>query len=181
MWYLAFPLACLLLHSQAPSFPEVRGSTWRMPRAEECRAIVLVFIGHDCPISNAYTPEILRLHQEFSPKKVAFCLVYTDPELTKEDARQHAQQYSFPCPAILDAKQKLARQYGATIMPEAVVLSSQGQLFYRGRINDLYVDLGKKRSQATTHDLKNALDATLAGKPVPVPRTTAVGCYIHQK
>ena len=47
--------------------------------------------------------------------------------------------------------------------PEAAVFAADGSIKYRGRINDLYVDLGKKRNAATTHDLRDALDAVLAG------------------
>jgi hypothetical protein len=53
-----------------------------------------------------------------------------------------------------------------------------GGLAYRGRIDDLYPELGKKRAAPTKRDLREALAAVLAGKPVPVPRTEAVGCSI---
>ena len=51
---------------------------------------------------------------------------------------------------------------------------------YRGRIDDLFEDLGKKRRKARTRDLRDALEAVLAGKAVVNPRTTAVGCYIPE-
>jgi hypothetical protein len=120
----------------------------------------------------------LRLCKEYTPKKVAFCVVYADADITKDDARKHAKEYGSTCPAILDPEMKLARKVGATVKPEAAVLSPKGELLYLGRINDLHSDFGKKRPQPSQHDLKDALNAVLAGKPVPVPRTRAVGCYI---
>lgn len=159
-------------------FVDVQGNTFRFPGPHDCKAVVLLFVGYDCPISNSYTPEVLRICKEYAPQKVAFCVVYADADITKDDARQHAEGYGYTCPAILDPEMKLARKTGATVKPEAVVLSPEGELLYRGRINDLYIDFGQKRPQATTHDLKNALDAILAGKAVPVALTKAVGCYI---
>jgi hypothetical protein len=53
-----------------------------------------------------------------------------------------------------------------------------GKVVYRGRIDDRYVDLGLERPAATTHDLGDALEAVMTGKPVAHPTTQAVGCYI---
>ena len=124
------------------------------------------------------SPEIGRLYRDFADKGVSFCIVYADHDLDKDSARQHAEEYGFPCPAILDPGMTLALQVGAKVKPMAAVLSPKGKLLYRGRIDDIYVDFGKKRAQPTNRDLKEALDAVLAGKPVPVARTRAIGCDI---
>ncbi|MCS7021052.1 MAG: redoxin family protein [Gemmataceae bacterium] len=172
-------LHAALVEDEDDAFVDVLGDKWRLPGPESCKAVVLIFIGYDCPISNAYAPEIARLRKEYEPKKVAFCMVYADADLTKEAARKHAKEYGYSSPAILDPQMKLARKVGASVKPEAAVLSPTGELLYLGRINDLYSDFGKRRLQPTTHDLKNALDAILSGKSVPVARTKAIGCYIE--
>jgi hypothetical protein len=159
-------------------FVNVLGGTFRFPGSDNCQAVVLIFVGYDCPISNTYSPEIVRICKEYMPKKVSFCVVYADSDISEDEARQHAKEYGYCCPAILDPAMKLARWVGATIKPEAAVLSPQGELLYRGRINNLHLDYGKKRSQPTTHDLRDTLDAVLARKPVPMARTKAIGCYI---
>lgn len=66
----------------------------------------------------------------------------------------------------------------ATVTPEAVVVDRNGEIRYRGRIDNFYADLGKPRQQITQHDLADALNAVLAGKPVLHPETKALGCYI---
>jgi hypothetical protein len=142
------------------------------------RAAVIIFISTDCPISNGYAPEINRICKEYEDKGLAFYLVHTDPELTTADAKKHASEYAFTCPVMIDRKHELVRRVGATLTPEAVVVGAEGKVLYRGRIDDLYVSLGKRRYEATTHDLRLALDAVLAGKPVANPRTTTVGCAI---
>jgi hypothetical protein len=160
------------------SLVDVRGKAFRLPRPGECRAVAIVFIGHDCPISNSYAPEIERLWKEFSREKVALYVVYADADLEREEARQHSQEYGFTCPAVFDPKLTLARRVGATIKPEAAVLSPEGKLLYLGRIDNRYADFGKRRDRATQNDLRDALTSILADKPVAEPRTKAVGCDI---
>ena len=60
----------------------------------------------------------------------------------------------------------------------AVVLDKSGSVRYRGRIDNFYADLGKPRRAATTHDLRDALDAVVAGRAVAHPETTPIGCFI---
>ncbi len=69
------------------------------------------------------------------------------------------------------------KQTGVTVTPEVAVMSADQKLLYRGRIDDRYVEFGKDRPEPTVRDLERALDAILAGKPVPVRETQAVGCY----
>jgi thiol-disulfide isomerase/thioredoxin len=159
-------------------FPRVGGGTVRLPGPDDAAAVVLLFLGHDCPVSNGYTPELARIATAYAPKKVAFLAVYPDPDVTPDEAAKHAKEYALPCPSVLDRKLVLAARTGATVKPEAVVLSPKGEVLYRGRIDDRYIALGKKRAEPTTHDLRNAIDAVLAGKPVPTPRTQAIGCDI---
>ncbi len=142
------------------------------------KAVVLLFIAHDCPISNSYAPEIKRILARYMPQKIAFALVYSEPGLSPTAAKQHAREYGYTCPLVLDPKHRWAQKAGATVTPEAAVFSPSRKLLYRGRIDDLYFGYGQRRFAATEHDLREALDAILSGKPVPRPRTQAIGCFI---
>jgi thiol-disulfide isomerase/thioredoxin len=142
------------------------------------KAVVIIFISTDCPISNGYAPEINHICKDYESKGVSFYLVHSDPDLSAADAKKHAADYGFTCPVLIDRKHEIVKRVGATVTPEAVVLGADGKVQYSGRIDDLFVALGKKRYEATTHDLRNALDAILAGKPVAKPHTQAVGCAI---
>ena len=159
-------------------FVNVTGGAFRLPEPDAATAVVLLFIGHDCPISNGYAKEIGRLCEKYAAQKIAFCVVYADADLGADAARKHAKDYGFPCPALLDPNMTLALRVGATVKPEAAVLSAKGELVYRGRIDDRHIDFGKRREQVTSHDLRDALEAVLAGKPVITPRTKAIGCDI---
>ena len=144
------------------------------------RASILFFITNDCPIANSYAPEIQRICGEYAGKGMACALVYSDLSLDVAAIRKHHSEFGYPdtIPAIRDTGHKLADATGATITPEAIVVSQGGKVLYRGRIDNLYAALGKPRRQATEHDLRQALDEVLAQKPVTHPQTPAVGCYI---
>jgi hypothetical protein len=123
-------------------------------------------------------PEVRELYQEFKPQDVDFYLIYVDPQETVAAIRDHLRDYKYPCTALRDSNHVLAGETGATVTPEAVVFDDQWSVVYRGRINDMYEDFGKSREVPTRRDLRDAIAATLAGKPVAEPETKAIGCYI---
>ena len=168
--------------SVEPSAPDVSGAT-RQPLAEarqkKQKAVALLFVTTDCPIANRFAPEITRLYQKFEKRGVAFYIVHADPRLKAEAAAAHAREYGFSCPVLLDRKHELVKLSGASVTPEAAVLSPQGKLLYRGRIDDRFVRWGQMRNAPQSRDLRLALSAVCAGKPVPVARTKAIGCYIE--
>jgi hypothetical protein len=142
------------------------------------RATVLFFITTDCPIANSYAPEIKRICADYEREKIAFYLVYSDPSISLKATQKHIKDFGYRCPAIRDANHALVKKVKATVTPEAVVLSPDDKLLYRGRIDDRYLDFGKKRTHPTTRDLRDALDAIVRDQPVPNPSTKAVGCFI---
>jgi hypothetical protein len=142
------------------------------------RATVLLFVLPDCPISNAYAPEINRLADDYLKQKIAMFLVYVDPALSDAAAKQHAKEFGYKVPVIRDSDLQLVKFTGVTIAPEVAVLGPDGKCLYRGRIDNLYADYGKRRVKPTEHNLRDALDAIIAGKPVPQATTKSIGCYI---
>lgn len=167
---------CLLLTAASFAAPLPRPDPLAGIRGK--KAVVLLFIASDCPISNSYAPEIKRLCARYTPRNVAFSLVYSDPDLSLAAAKKHAGEYGYTCPLILDPTHRLARRAGATVTPEAAVFAPDGKLLYRGRIDDLYIGYGQRRYEVKEHDLRDALEAILSGHPVRTPRTQAVGCFI---
>ena len=139
---------------------------------------MIIFISVDCPISNAYAPEINRICKDYEPRGLKVYLVHADRTLSLDDARKHAADFGYTCPILIDRGHDLVSRLGARVSSEAAVVLSDGTLAYQGRIDNLYAAVGKKRFEATTHDLRDALDAVLAGRPAPTPRTRAVGCSL---
>ncbi len=139
---------------------------------------VSIFVLSDCPIANGYAPEIGRIVAKYQPKGIQFSVVYVDSKVTAAAAKAHGKAYGYSCPLVLDPTRSLAKQAGATISPEVVIFGSKGSVVYRGRIDDRAVEIGKLRPNPTRQDLRLTLDALLAGKPVPMSKTKAVGCLI---
>ncbi len=142
------------------------------------RAVVLLFVTTDCPLSNAYVPELNRIEDAYASRGVAFYAVQGDATISLDQVRKHVKEFAYKFPYLLDPKESLAAFTGATTTPEAAVLSPRGELLYLGRIDNRLEDFGKQRVQITEFDLRDTLDAILAGKPVPRARTKAIGCSI---
>jgi thiol-disulfide isomerase/thioredoxin len=180
MWIsLSLAAASLAVASQ-PSFSlqDAAGKTHTSSDLHQYKATVFLFVATDCPNSNTYAPIVARLYREYSPRGVAFYNVYSDPSESADTIRKHDADFLVPFPALLDPHQTLARQTGARSTPEAVILGSEGQELYRGRVDDRFVDFGKTRFHPTEDDLREALEAVLEGKPVPHPVTKVLGCAI---
>lgn len=142
-------------------------------------ANVLVFVASDCPVSNGYAPEIQRICRDYRAKGVSCSLVYEDVAIDNARVRAHREEYHYSqMPAVIDADRAIAGRAKATVTPQAVVVGPGGAVKYRGRIDNQYAALGKPRRVVTVHDLRDALDAMLAGRPVANPETEAFGCFI---
>jgi thiol-disulfide isomerase/thioredoxin len=160
----------------------VDGATHRPLHLGGAKAAVVLFVRHDCPVSNGYAPEVGRIVAAYSPRNVKFYLAHVDSDLSAKDAKVHAKEFRYPtdlAPVLLDGKRVLATRLGATVTPEAVVVLEGGEIAYRGRIDDKYYAYGRNRAEPTVRDLRAALDAVLDGKPAPVARTKAIGCPIE--
>lgn len=166
--------------SAAGVFKDVNGQQHTPLAPSKSKATILFFLMPDCPIANSYAPEIKRICADYDAKKINAFIVHADPDVTADQARQHARQYGLACPVLLDPTHVLVKKTGVTRAPEVAVLAPDRKVLYRGRIDDWYVDYGKRRGEPTQRDLRNALDAILQGKAVPVPTTKAIGCYLPE-
>lgn len=179
-------LLALALHSPAAAigptgeFKDINGGTQHPLATSGRQATVLIFVWHTCPVANSYAPEIERIHQAYKDKGVAVFLVHVDPTLKEEKARKHATDYGYSLPVLVDHAHKLVKATGATMTPEAVVLLPDGKKIYNGRIDNRQAALGKRRTQATEHDLRDTLDAILAGKRLEPRSTEVIGCYVPE-
>jgi hypothetical protein len=140
----------------------------------------LFFVTNDCPVSNYYSREIRRICEDYGKRGVGCALVYTDPAMTDEQAREHAREYGHGSyPKIVDRTHALVKAAGAAINPTAVLIGPDESIAYRGRIDNFYAAIGKTRRVVTEHDLRDALDAVIAGRPVAKQEAPPVGCYIQ--
>ena len=160
---------------------DLSGQPVRRLAKQGARAVVLIFAATDCPISNRYIPQIEALQRKLSPHGVAFWWVFPNPGDTLPIVRKHGQDFSIVTPTLIDSRQELVHMAHASVTPEAAVFSvDHGALHevYRGRIDDRYMSFGQERPQAMHHELEQAIEAALTGKPAPAPAGSPVGCSI---
>jgi thiol-disulfide isomerase/thioredoxin len=141
------------------------------------KVVVLVFVRTDCPVSNRYAPAIQKL-SDVHAGKAAFWLVYPSKSESAEMIRKHEREYGYKIPALRDPRHVLVKESQVQITPEVAVFDAGRHLVYHGRIDNLYEDIGRARSVATTHELEDAISAALSGKSLDVGATHGVGCYI---
>ncbi|MBV9770024.1 MAG: redoxin domain-containing protein [Bryobacterales bacterium] len=144
------------------------------------KAIVVFFTTTDCPLSNNDVPEMNRTRRDYEARGIAFYAVQADTTIADKDVVQHTNDYRFSFPVLFDPHQLLVKMTGATTIPSAAVLTGDGTLLYLGRIDNLVEDFNVRRQAPTRFDLREALDAVLAGKPVANARTKAFGCAINR-
>ena len=160
---------------------DLDGRAHHLAEGEAAHVTALVFITTECPVAREFIPELNRLAAKFADQGVKFCGVIYQPSISRADAKKFQEEFKIEFPVLFDASGELAAALAPTRVPEAFVISTQGAVLYRGRIDDRYGEVGKKRSEATTHEFADALTAALAGQPVAVAETTPVGCPLETK
>ena len=140
---------------------------------------VIVFVGTECPLARLYGGRLCQLADKYDGQ-VAFVGVDSNCRDSADELERWRQQYAPTLPLHLDSDQTVADQLGATRNPEAILLDAEHHIRYRGRIDDQYTTTAKK-DRVVNHDLVNAIESVLAGKPVSIPVTVATGCYIDRR
>ncbi len=163
------------------TLPDHRGKDISLADYQDQQAIVLAFVGAECPLAKVYAPRLTELAKEFAPQKVAFLAVDSNLQDSLSDISAYAQQHQLGFPVVKDLGNKLADQVGAQRTPEVVVLDRDRVVRYVGRIDDQYgfkTGAGYVKPKLTERYLASALGEVLAGKPVSHPVTKAEGCLI---
>jgi peroxiredoxin len=142
------------------------------------KAVVIVFLSFECPVSNGYAPVLAELAKTYEGKGVAFFAVDSSDDGDAAQIAKLAADYKLPFPVLKDKNRAAADAFKAVTVSEAFVLDHNNVLRYRGRIDDGYTKRLVRAPRVTRHDLKDALDDLLAGKDVRTPATAAVGCLL---
>ncbi len=175
MWRLLWLLAATF--SPLPDMTDTQGHRQKLTQPDG-KAAVIFFVTSDCPIANYSAREINRICAAYGSHARCY-LDYVEPDLTPKQVSTHMTDYGHgDYPAFIDGKQLLVKALGATVTPEAALVLPDGTLAYRGKIDNQYASPGVRRTQVTEKYLRDALDAVVAGKPVAVPRTNPIGCFI---
>ena len=176
----AAPAADLKVGAAAPDFTLPAAADGKAVAMKELlaknKAVAVIFVATKCPVSNAYNDRMAALGKEYAAKGVAVVGINSNKTEPAAEVASHAKEHGFTFPVVKDPENKVADAYGASHTPEVFVISPKGSLVYHGRIDDSQDDPKNVRSP----DLRNALDAILAGRPVPAAETKAFGCSIKR-
>lgn len=136
---------------------------------------VIAFLSARCPISNAYKDRIKAIAEDYGKQDVAFLAINASADESVDEVRTHAEANQFNFTILKDEGNVVADAYAAERTPKVYVIDGEGVLRYQGRIDNSQNPRLVKRN-----DLREALDELLAGKPVSIPSTQAMGCIIQR-
>ncbi|HEX9304817.1 MAG TPA: redoxin domain-containing protein [Thermoanaerobaculia bacterium] len=154
-----------------PEFEKItlEGRRFSLAEAEKTHhGVVVLFLSTICPYSNYYNDLIRDMAGEFGRRGVLFVAVNSGKLETAEEARAHALEHGHRFDIIKDPEARIADLFDARRTPEVFLLDSRGILRYHGRI----------ASKIASPDLKSAIEAFLAGRPIRPAETKAFGCAI---
>ncbi|HEX2474094.1 MAG TPA: redoxin domain-containing protein [Lacipirellulaceae bacterium] len=177
----------LQIGDKAPDFdlPGVDGKRYSLKDFADAKLLLVVFTCNHCPTAQAYESRIMQLHADYKDKGVALVAIspnddqalrldelgYTDVGDSFDDMKIRAKERGFEFPYLYDGEtQTTSLAFGVMATPQVFLFDADRKLRYVGRIDDSDV------KTVTSHDARNAVEALLAGKPVPVERTRTFGC-----
>jgi peroxiredoxin len=178
----------LAIGSPAPDFalPGVDGKIHKLADYSSAKILAVVFECNHCPVSQLYESRIEKLYREYKNKSVAFVAInpnnpksirlnelgYTDVTDSLDEMRIRKAFRNIEWPYLYDGEtQGVSIKFGVVATPHIYLFDQARKLQYQGRIDD-----NQREELVKTQDARNALEAMLAGKPVPVTDTNAFGC-----
>lgn len=176
----------LELGTVAPDFtlPDtVTGSTLSFVDIKGKKGTVILFICNHCPYVKHVNPELVRVANDYSNADIGFVAISSNdvenyPDDAPDKMKEVAEKEGYPFPYLYDASQEVAKAYDAACTPDIYLFDENDKLVYRGRLDD---SRPKSGTPLTGKDLRAAIDAVLASKPVPEPQYPSAGCNIKWK
>ena len=162
--------------------PGVDGRTWSLDDFAEAPALVVVFTCNHCPYAKAYEDRLVAIQRDYADRGVRLVAINPNddrshPEDSFEAMKARAAAKGFNFPYLRDESQRVARAYDAACTPDVYLFDADRKLVCQTRIDDDW----QHPDEATQPYLRLALDAVLAGRPVPFEPIMPLGCSIKWK
>jgi peroxiredoxin len=157
------------------SLPDTNGKEQSLKSLKGAKGTVLIFIAVQCPVSNAYNERMEKLAEDYKTKGITVIGINSNAPESADDVKNHAAQNNLKFTILKDPGNKIADRLGASKTPEAYLLDANNKLLYHGRI-----DNSKEAAGVNSSELRDAIEATLAGKPVEKTSAMAFGCTIKR-
>ncbi len=157
------------------TLPDASGAVHSLASLKGKNGAVLIFIATQCPVSNGYNERMEKLAQDYKARGINVIGINANSTESAADVKDHAARNNLTFAILKDNGNKIADMLGATRTPEAYFLDAGNKLLYHGRI-----DNSRDITQVNSSELRDALEATLSGKPVPKATASAFGCSIKR-
>ena len=164
----------------APTFdlPGVDGRNHTLEEYADASVLVLVQSCNHCPYVLAWEGRINALQREYANRGVRVVAISSNdatayPADSLENMVEHAREAGYAFDYLYDESQEIARALGSQRTPEAFVFDADRRLVYHGAVDD-----NREEDRVTTHYLRDAIEAALAGETPPVTDTPPVGCTV---
>lgn len=173
----------LELGTKAPEFslPDVvTGKAVSLASFQDKKALLVMFICHHCPFVKHVKAELAQIGRDYAAQGVGIVAISSnDPAVSADDSpeglQRMASEWGFNFPVCYDETQSVAKSYAAACTPDFYLFDQNYKLVYRGQLDDSRPSNGKP---VTGADLRTALDALLAGRPVSQDQRASLGCNI---
>jgi peroxiredoxin len=174
----------LPLGATAPSFdlPGVDGKHHSLSEFSSESFLLVVFSCNHCPYAQGWEGRLVQIGKEYAPKGLATVVINPNETVNYPDDRlermvERAREKGYPFPYLRDDSQEVARAYGALVTPHCYLFDAQRKLIYQGRVDDNWQEPNRVKHPY----LRQALDAALAQKPIPLATTPVQGCSVKWK
>lgn len=154
---------------------DYNGKSHSLADYKKSKAIVLIFVSTECPISNAYNSRMAEIHSAYKDKDVMFLGINSNKQENVKDIKSHAGKNKLAFPILKDEKNIIADKLSASVTPEVYILNNNFEILYQGRIDD-----SRNENNIKSKDLETALNEILSGQGVSNARTKAFGCTIKR-
>lgn len=180
------PSTMSALGSKAPDFmlPDaVSGRTVSLDTCAGKKALLVMFICRHCPYVQHIKMELARLGKDYASREIGIVAVSSNdaknyPDDAPDKLKAMAQELRFTFPFCYDETQDVAKAYQAACTPDFFLFNQERKLVYRGQLDDSRPGNGKPLNG---RDLRAAIEAVLADRPVPPDQKPSIGCNIKWK
>lgn len=154
---------------------DTNGKEHSLSDYKDSKAIVVMFIATECPVSNDYNSRMEKIFNDYKEKGFAFLGINSNKAESVDRIKEHAEDNQLTFTILKDEKNMIADKFEASVTPEVYVLNKNFDVLYHGRI-----DNARDESEVVSKDLENALNEILSGKEVSKKETKAFGCTIKR-
>lgn len=153
------------------------GKEYKLSDTKKSKAVVYIFISPDNSLCQKYSITLNEQQKLFVSKKIKYIGIICGKQYTIQEINHFKKIFNIQFDLLVDESYDLQKNLGATVTPEAFLVSNLGKTIYSGRIDDWAHN--PEKTKATVHNLKDAVNSYLASKSVKIKKTKAVGISIE--